>query len=142
MVLNRKPTGTAVSLPAGIGIGVGITVLITVIGAAVLAWLINGGAVPELGFGYGAMAVLLLSSALGSWIAAALVKHQRLVVCLVTGGIYFLLLIGLTAFCFGGQYQGLLPTALLIVGGSTAAALLGNMGQGNRTSGRHKYRSG
>lgn len=142
MVRNKKVTGTAVSVPGGVGAGVGIAVALTVTGAALLAWMVDGTYMPETGFGYGAMIILLLASALGSWAAAALVKHQRLVVCLVTGGIYFLLLLGLTAFCFGGQYQGVVPTALLVGGGSTAAALLGNLGQGNRTPGRHNYRSG
>lgn len=142
MVRNKKVTGTAVSIPGGIGTGVGIAVVLTVIGAALLAWMVDAAYIPETGFGYGAMIILALASILGSWFAAAMVKHQRLAVCLVTGGIYFLLLLGLTAFCFGGQYQGVVPTALLVAGGSTAAALLGNWAQGNRTSRRHKYRSG
>lgn len=142
MVRNRKPTGTAMSLPAGVGIGVGIAVTVTVTGAAVIAWMVNGGTIPETGFGYGAMAVLLLSSVAGSWMASALIKHQRLAVSLATGGIYFLLLLGLTAFCFGGQYQGVVPTALLVAGGSTTSALISNLGQENRTLGHHKRRTG
>lgn len=142
MVMNRKPTGTAMSMPAGIGIGVALAAIMTMAGAAVLAWLVNGSVMPETGFGYGAMAVLLLSSLAGSWLAAILVKHQRLIVCLATGAVYFVLLLGLTAFCFGGQYQGVVPTAVLVTGGSLASAMVGNIGPGNRTPRRHNYRSG
>lgn len=142
MVMNRKVTGKAMSLPGGIGTGVGIAVLVSLAGALVTAWLVDGSYLPETGFGYGAMVTLLLASGIGAGTAAGLVKHRRLIVCLVTGGVYILLLIGLTAFCFGGQYQGVVPTLLLVAGGSIAAALLGNVGQGNRTPGRHKFRSG
>lgn len=142
MVMNRKVTGRAMSIPGGVGTGVGIAVAVSLIGALVMAWLVNGMYLPESGFGYGAMVVLLLASLTGAWTAAALVKHQRLIVCLATGGVYLLLLLGLTAFCFGGQYQGVVPTVLLVAGGSGCAALLGNMGQGNRTPRRHKYRYG
>lgn len=142
MVANRKVTGKAMSVPAGVSIGTGICVLITLVGALVMAWLIGGDYLPESGFGYGAMVTLLGASVAGAWTAAMLVKHQRLMVCLLTGGLYFLFLLALTAFCFGGQYQGIVPTALLITGGSIVPALLGTMGQGNRTPARHKYRSG
>ena len=142
MVMNRKVTGKAMSAAGGIAVGTGAALLVSLIGAVMMAWLIGGEYLQESAFGYGAMLTLLVASMSGSWITAGLVKHQRLVMCLITGGVYFLLLLGMTAFFFGGQYQGVIPTALLVAGGCTAAALLGNMGQGNRTQGRHKYRTG
>lgn len=142
MVANRKVTGKAMSVLAGVSVGAGICVLITLAGSLIIAWLVGADRLPESGFGYGAMVTLLGASVAGAWAAATLVKHQRLMVCLLTGGIYFLLLLSLTTFCFGGQYQGIVPTALLIAGGSMTPALFGAVGQGNRTSRRHKYRSG
>lgn len=142
MVVNRKVSGKALSIPAGIGIGAGIGLLVTLIGTGILAWLLGEERIAVQGTGYGVMVILVLSSLLGPWIAAALVKHQRLVVCLATGGVYLLVLTGMNILWFGGQFQGILPTVLLILGGSTGAALVGNGRQGNRTSARHKRRYG
>jgi len=140
MVRNQKVSGTAMSVPVGVGVGIGAAILLTILGTLIVAWLINQETMPRTGIGYGAMVTLAISSVAGAWTAATLVKHQRLLVCMATGGVYLLTLLGLTAFCFGGQYQGVIPTALLVLGGSMAAALIGIPGQGNRTSGRHKHR--
>lgn len=142
MVRNSKPTGTAMSMPAGISMGVGTALLLTVLGAAIVAWLLNSGSMKEEGVGYGAMGVLLLASAFGSWTAVSMVKHQRLIVGLSTGAVYFVLLLGMTGLVFGGQYQGIIPTALMVLGGSTAAVLVSSRTKGNRTPGRHKIRTG
>lgn len=142
MTLNRKVSGRAMSAPGGIAAGIGVCVLVTVIGALILAWLMNSTYLPESGAGYGAMLTLLAASLAGSMLAAGLVKRQRLLICMITGGVFLLLLLAMTAFCFGGQYQGIVPTVILISGGSAAASLLGTIGQGNRTPRRHKRRYG
>lgn len=142
MVANRKVSGKAMSVPAGVSIGAGVSVLVSVIGATVLAWLVEKESLPELGMGYGAMCVLTVASVLGPWIAAVLVKHQRLAVCAGTGGVYLALLMIVNAVGFGGQIHGFVPTVLLVLGGSIAAALLGNVRTGDRTSRHHKCRYG
>lgn len=142
MVRNQKVTGNAMPLAAGVGTGVAVSGVLTLLGAALLAWLINGETMPFAGIGYGAMIVLAVSSAVGSWIAAALVKHRRLAVCMITGAGYLALLLGITAFCFGGQFQGVVPTVLLTAGGCAASALAGSSGQGSIISGRHNRRYG
>ena len=142
MVRNRKPTGTAMSLPAGIGIGVAVAVVLSLTGAALTAWLLDSGSMPQDGIGYGAMMILLLSAAAGSWTAISAVKHNRLAVGMATGGVYLALLLGMTALFFGGAYQGVAPTILLVLAGSMAAALIGNGAGGNRISRRHKTRTG
>ena len=142
MVRNRKPTGMAWSLPAGIGTGTVIAVLLSLLGAVLVAWLLNAGQMSETGIGYGAMVILLVSAAAGSWIAMMTVKHNRLAVGMTTGLVYLALLLGVTAICFGGQYQGVVPTVLLVLGGSMASVLIANRPTGNRISRRHKTRTG
>lgn len=142
MVRNRKPTGRAAGMPAGIGIGIAAAAGLTVAGAAVIAAMLNGGMIAKDAVGYGAMIILLASSMIGSGIAAALIKHRRLAVSLLCGAGFFGLLLLTSAVFFGGQYQGILPTALLVFGGSAAAALLGDLPAGNRISRRHKIRTG
>lgn len=142
MVTKRKVTGTAMSVPAGIAVGVGVSAGMAVLGAALIAWLVDGTYINEAGVGYGAMITLLISSATGAWIAIQLVKHQKLPVALSCGVAFFALLVGITAFFFGGQYQGVVPTVLIVIGGSLLPALLSSIGQGNRTRKYRKIHSG
>lgn len=142
MVTKRKVTGTAMSVPAGIAVGVGVSAGMSVLGAALIAWLVDGTYISEAGIGYGAMITLLISSATGAWIAIQLVKHQKLPVALSCGVAFFAFLVGITAFFFGGQYQGVVPTVLIVIGGSLLPALLSSIGQGNRTRKYRKIHSG
>ena len=142
MVVNQKVTGRAASMPAGIGIGLGICMLITLTGCAIIAALINGERMPESSVGYGAMAVLLLSSVVGALTASGLVKRRRLVVCAVLGLCYFAVLLLINGLMFGGAVSGVGVTALLILGGCAAAAFLTARGEGKSTRRRRKLRTG
>lgn len=124
MMVNQKVTGTAVSMPLGIGIGCGISMILTLLGAGVVAKMISEEILEETAIGYGAMAIILLSSILGSVIAVNKVKKRKLQVSLLVGGGYFLLLLVMTALFFGGQYQGMGVTALLVFAGSGTVILL------------------
>ena len=82
MMVNRKVTGTAVSMPMGIGIGCGISMILTILGAGVVAKMITEGILQETTIGYGAMAIIMASSISGSIIAVNKVKKRKLqVVC-------------------------------------------------------------
>lgn len=129
MVANRKVTGKASSMPGGLAIGGGVSVLVTVLLSLVAAKLADTGTLPEGNIGYASLVILLLSSGLGAWMSAAKIKRRRLVVCLAAGGVYYGILLGLTALFFGGQYSGMGVTALAVAGGSCAAGLMG-IGQG------------
>lgn len=124
MTINRKVTGTAVSMPMGVGIGCGITMILTLLGAGVVAKLIAEEILQETAIGYGAMATILLASICGSMIAVNKVKKRKLQVSLMVGAGYFLLLLAMTALFFGGQYQGMGVTALLVFAGSGTVILL------------------
>ena len=140
MVRNKKPTGLAMGQVAGIGIGVAIAMVLTIVGSAMIAWLLDTGVIQEAGIGYSVMGILLAASFVGSWVAVALVKHRVLAVGLMTGCAYFGMLLGLTAFFFGGQYQGILPTALLIGGGSLGAVLIVNGPMNGKGIRRHSIK--
>ena len=71
------------------------------------------------------MVVLLLSASLGSWTASTKIGRLRTQVCLITGGIYFLVLLSITALFFDGLYQGIGVAAILVFVGSGVTALLG-----------------
>lgn len=111
---KHKYTGRAFSLPAGIGIGTAVSLTGMLIGAMILAWLIVSERVGENGIGWGSMVILPLSSAAGAWTAWHLIQHRRLMVCSIQCAAYYLCLL-LMALPFGGQYEGMGVTALLVV---------------------------
>lgn len=100
------------------------SLLLTMILSAILAKMVETEALAQRNIGYGVMILLLISSFLGAAAAQGRVKHQRLLVCILSGCVYFLLLLGITALFFGGQYSGMGVTALLVFGGAGTAALL------------------
>lgn len=128
---NQKPIGRAVSMPKGLTLGGIASLGITMAGAAVIAKLLETERVGESMVGYAVMVLLLGSSFAGTWISQHRIKRRLLLVSLLSGGIYFALLLSITALFFGGQYEAVGVTGLLILGGSgTALLLAGRSGRG------------
>lgn len=124
MVKNRKPTGTASSIPAGIAMAVLISMLITLLGTAISAYLVHSESIRQESIGYASMMVLLVSGAVGALTAINRIKRMRLQMCLLSGACYFLVLLSVTALFFGGQYEGIGTTALTILIGCGSIAAL------------------
>ena len=109
-------------LPVGIGLALLVSFLITLAGSAVTALLVSSEKIGQGAIGYASMMILALASLLGAWIAVVLVKRLRLQVAMLFGGCYYLLLLAMTALLFGGQYQGMGITAIIIFAGSALIA--------------------
>lgn len=139
MVINRKPTGRAASMPAGLLAGGICSLTGTLVLSAVLAKLVDIEKVPQDKIGYGIMVLLLVCAFLGANIACGRIKRQYLVVSAISAGIYFLILICITALFFGGQYSGIGVTAILVLCGSVLAAFA-RSGKGERRK-RRKIRA-
>ena len=137
MTVNQKVTGTALSMPAGIALGCTAGMVITLAGSLMVAKLISDEILADTAIGYGAMFIVLLASAVGAAISSAKVKRLRLQVCLISGAVYYGSLLATTALFFGGQYQGMGVTALLVTAGMGAVILTG----GSKKKAR-KYRKG
>ena len=133
--MKKMATGRTLSMPAGLAVGAAVSLGITLAGAAILAWLIDKERLDMGSVGYGILAVLLLASFLGALVSFGKIRRRRMVVCLASGAVYLGMLLSITALFFGGQYSGVATTALLILGGSMAAALLG-LGPGRGGRGR------
>lgn len=127
MVTNRKPTGRASSMPAGLLFGAAVSMTITLLSAAVLAKLTAAEVIEESRIGYGVMIMLLAASFVGAMGAYFKIKRQRLAVCALSGVIYFLMLLCITALFFGGQYEAVGVTGALVLGGSLTAGILGSV---------------
>ena len=142
MISNRKVSGRALSMPAGIGMGVIVSVALTLLGAAAVAWLLSSERMETTQIGYGSMITLLLSSSVGAWIASSTVKHRHMVVCLASGGGYYASLLAITALFFGGQYQGMGVTLLVVLAGCASVGLLISRPKKTITKGYRKLRTG
>lgn len=141
MTAAKKVRGTAVSMPAGIVIGVGVSLLATCTFVALLTWLALTGKIEEKAIGYCSMVILLLASMMGALLSAIKVKRRWMLVCLMTGMLYFLILVASTAVFFGGKYQGIGVTGLMVLTGSVASGTLGL--KRNRSGDKHykQYRT-
>lgn len=124
MVVNRKPSGTAKSMPVGLAIGWIVETLVTAATCMLLAILILNGRAGWGAMGYSATGALLLSSYLGAAISCKLVGRQKIMVCALSGAIYLCTLLLAALLLFDGKLDSMWLPALLAVGGTALACLL------------------
>ena len=125
MAAKQSLQGKAGVMPKGIGISWGTSIAITFLGAAVSAWLLVSEKIGESNLGYVTAILLLLSSVAGALVASSVIRQNRLLVCLISGSVYFLSLLAINALFFHGVYFGVGESALLILAGSLSISLLG-----------------
>lgn len=124
MNVHSKSTGRASSMPAGIAAGAAFAMCISLVSGAVLAFLISREVIRQENVGYWIMPILFASSGAGSCLAYRKIQHRRILVFSLTAGSFLVCLLALTTLFFGGQFEGFLPTSLLIIGGSGTAFFL------------------
>ena len=125
MKMNRRSAETSMSMPAGIGIGGIWSLAITILLSAITAKLIEMETVSQKNAGFFVIVILLASSITGALQAFRKIKARRMMVCLISGLVYFCVLLSMTALLFEGQYQGVGVTGLVILCGSCCAGLMG-----------------
>lgn len=138
MVWNHKPTGRSSTIPGGLALGGTVSLFFTLAGAAIIAWIVNGELMPEENIGYGIMMVLLAASFAGAMAANSRIRRRRALICLMSGGVYLLMLMAMTALFFGGQYSGVGETALMVFCGAALSIFPGL--QKNNRGGKRKIR--
>jgi hypothetical protein len=122
MLLKKKVMGRSLGIPVGLAIGAVVSLLITIGAAALFAWLLSAEKIGEGAVESLRMLTHCISAIAGSIVSYILVKRMRLQVCLISGVCYYILLIGMTALFFGGQYSALGISALIILVSSGAVA--------------------
>ena len=128
MYLKKKTTGTSASIPVGIGLGLVASMVITLACSGITAYLISAEKIGEHTIGYMVMLILALSAVIGTWIAVTAIKRLRLQISLLFAGCFYLVLLAMTALLFGGQYQGMGISAVIVLAGSMAIAFLPSKG--------------
>lgn len=121
---KKKLSGTALSIPAGLGVGLLVGLVVTIAGAALAAWLLATEKIGESSAGYAAMVILALAAAFDALTAVYLIKKQRLQVSMLSGVCYYLTLLAMTALFFGGQYRGMGVSAIIVLAISAIIAFL------------------
>lgn len=124
MAMNRKPGGTAKSMPVGLAMGWITQMLVTVLACVLLAMLILNGRAGWEAMGYGVMVILLLSAYLGAATACSQIGRRKLLICGISGGIYLLTLVAMVVLFFDGRFDAIWVPALLVAGGAATAALI------------------
>lgn len=117
-------TGKAMSVPAGLGLSLVVNVSITSMAVAIITILLNYNSITWENTGYWIMGMLLISSYFGGKVAINSIKTQVYIVSLMSGILYWMFMLCITALFFGGQYNSIFETGVLIIAGSISAALL------------------
>jgi putative membrane protein (TIGR04086 family) len=99
---------------------------VTLVCCALCAWLISKETMGEGAATYCIPMMLILSSFAGGKVAIGKLRERRLVTGLAAAGVYFLVLLAVTALFFDGQYRGLGVTVPAVLSGGAGAAILGN----------------
>ncbi len=134
--MKRKMKMQGSSIPVGIAWGLLASVMVMLLCCAATAALVVSETIREGSMAYGALLTLLLSAGAGAVVAGLRVKGNYLPVCLGTGGVFYVFLLCCTGLFFDGSYTGMLPSALVILGGCGVVALL--MARSSMQSGKRK----
>lgn len=118
------------SIPMGLLLGGGVSMAVTLGAVAVLAKLLDSEKLAWENVGTGIVVMLIAASFLGAMVSSGKIKRQRLLVCAASGALYFGMLLAITALFFGGQYESVWLTGVLILVGSGGAVLIGLRGEG------------
>ena len=125
MKAKRFYNGKEGSVLSGITVGVLMSLLALVLGSMVLAKLLSTEWIPESAADYGVMILLIMVSYIGASISYGRIRNRRLWICLSFGAAIMLILLGITAVIFDGQYAGVGSKVMLIFCGCMLAVLPG-----------------
>ena len=99
-------------------------ILLLVGSAALLSTLVLNGGIPEAKISYCALGVIILAAFFAAMIARKKAGERKNAVCILTGVALFCILLLTTASLYGGQYNGVGETGLLILCGSLLPILM------------------
>ena len=123
-MMTQKYSGRATSIPMGLAAGAGVSLVVTAVGAAIVAWMTLRGTIRVDWTGYCAMIILMMSAACGAMTAIRLTRRLRAQMGMACAGIYYLCLGMINALFWGGQLRGMGVTAAVIACGAMLVILL------------------
>ena len=127
----------ACSVTGGMVISATVSIAITLFLSLWIANLLNHESITWEQAGYWIMGMLFAASFLGGKSAIAAIQRQKLLIAIMSGALYWGILLCMTALFFGGNFDSLWETAGIISAGCTSAALIalpGRQKQGRKTA--------
>lgn len=124
MIGSGNLTGRSMSVQGGLILSGSTSLGITLLLSALLAKLLDSQRLSWEQAGYWIMVMLFTAAFAGAKAAIAAIKRQRLAVSAMSGVLYWGLLLCITALFFGGNFDAVPETALIIIAGSGCAAMV------------------
>ena len=123
-------------------VGAGVTMLASTGVSMVLATMMNAEKITVTGMGYGVMLMQMLAAYSGGYTACQMRNEQRLPTALLTGMVYFAVLVTNNLLFFRGELNGTGETALLILCGSILSAMWTSRKKGSGKIKKLKFSNG
>lgn len=139
LVANRAK-GTSSPVIAGVLTGAAVAVAVMAGLSIAMAWMINRGWMPVDLLGYGSMGVIVLASASGATVTIKKVMRRSILMGGLTGATLILAVLAVNGLFFGGQYDGVFTTILMILVGCIVPGVIGSKKIGKGNVGRRKKR--
>ena len=125
MSFKKKQSVRSGDPAAAIAIGAVAALILSIALCAVITGVVSSGNTDIQSVGIWIYAVQGVCCFLGAMAGAIVAAGKRMQVCLLTALAYFLCLLAMTALLFGGQYSGVIMSAMMVMLGGLAAGLLG-----------------
>ena len=125
MKLSKHAPVYGENITAALGLSALSSITATIVLAAIIAFLMNTEKITDTSIGYSGMGILLGASFAGAITAEKRFNGNRLLAGLLSGVVYFLILIGVTTLFFEGGCHGVWANALMILCGSGIAVIFG-----------------
>ena len=140
MPSGNKLNGRAVGMPEGLAIGILWAIGWTALSVMVIGLLITKEIIKFEWIGYCIVFILISAPFIGSKIAYRKIKCKRLPVSTYTAAIYFVVLLGLNALCFGGRFEAVGVTLMCVCSGAFLSVLIDGAGKSRSTNRVYKKR--
>ena len=127
--MKKRESSVGSEMIVAAAAGAGGSVLVTIALCALAAKLVSLEITSDSSVDIIVVGILILASAIGSLVACGMCARRRLPVCLATGVIYYLLLVASNILLFNSVYYALGGTAVAVLGGCGAVALIGLKGE-------------
>lgn len=141
MTSGFKQTGKARSIAGGLAIAAAVSMTLTIVLSAAVAYFLNEERVTWQQAGYWIMGMLFAASFIGGKCAYLSVKRQYFVISIMSGILYWGLLLCISALFFGGNFGAVWETAGIVGAGAATAALLrspGGKGRNRKATGAYR----
>ena len=118
-----------------------MAILIMILLVSILVGMIMSDKVNTTQPGYYIMGILFVSSFVGALVSGMIIKRRWIFVSVLVGMACYLILLLTTAIVFGGRFQGVAVTGVMIMMGSLASGAIGVGMHGDNSRHAKKFRA-